>query len=169
MTRQEKEAAILAVHERDAVIAELDRLCKQDGIMEISPGLWVKGYKQYQLSIGWFDCFTIDVDGNERRVFKIHAQLPDSHPYWFVAHLVLRLETRALESEIKRRMKSQRTRIERLRALYDNTHAIHLEIKDERISALEEEVRRLKAGIWELSALVPYPNLALKYLDPPTP
>lgn len=35
--------------------------------------------------------------------------------------------------------------------------------------ALEDEVRRLKAGIWELSALVPYPNLALKYLNPPTP
>lgn len=129
MTRQGKEQAILAECERDAVIAELDRLCKQDGIMEVSPGLWVKGYKQYQLSIGWFDCFTIDVDGNERRVFKIHARLPDSHPYWFVAHLVLRLETRALE----------------------------------------EEIKRLRDGIRKVASLTNYPEIALQYLDPPTP
>ncbi len=81
---------------KDSVLAEVDRLCEVDDVVEILPRLWVKSYEKSVFRIAWFDCYVIDVDGDERRVFKVNSQLPADDPYWQVAYAILRHAALAL-------------------------------------------------------------------------
>ena len=126
MTRQEKEAAILA---------ELDFRCP-DYKHQFSPfgeddgahrALTVKRCSPPLRDMCRY--FVLIIGGSKQYVLAENTTINGSTEFVDMIHLLLGLETRALE----------------------------------------DEVRRLKAGIWELSALVPCPNLALKYLNPPTP
>ena len=80
---------------KDAVLQELNSICKDCDLAEVSPRLWVKKHDSWPYDHYWFDCYRFDSDGEERRIFKATSVLPADDPYWAVAYSVLGLQARA--------------------------------------------------------------------------
>lgn len=162
---------------KDAVLVELNELCKVDDLVEISPRRWVKSYEKSALRIAWFDCYVIDIDGTDRRVFKASVQLPSDDPYWQVAYAVLGLQARDMVAAKEDSMRidwevyheMEHDFDERGKQIEDLKMQIRVEgaVNGKEITVLKGDIDRLRTGIEALSRMTPYPEIALKYLNPP--